>query len=210
MTKLSEYLKESSLSKVFRHNEQHDCGALTAFRIAELCGDGDILTKQQNMKRNKSLGAKLKVNGYTVIRVIGKYLKDDEIKKEVLFVVVDIKDKGNLKKTLIKLGEEFEQDSILFMPKGAIIGDTQAFLMGTNHCNNNWLGYGNKKIYTKSKFGKDGKVYTTLINGRQFVLEDKGIELTNPNTGYGYWSLYNVAECKWNDIEYTEGTLFEV
>ena len=94
MTKLSEYLKESSLSKVFRHNEQHDCGALTAFRIAELCGDGDILTKQQNMKRNKSLGAKLKVNGYTVIRVIGKYLKDDEIKKKyrLLLWILKIKE----------------------------------------------------------------------------------------------------------------------
>lgn len=151
------------------------------------------------MKRNKSLGAKLKSKGYSVTRVIGKYLKDDEIKKEVSFVVVDIKDIGDLEKTLRKLGEEFEQDSILFIPKGAILGDISAYLMGTNHCNNNWLGY-----------GKDNKIYTTLINGRQFVLEDKGIELTEPNTGYGYWSLHTMAKRNWDDIEYMEGTIFEV
>lgn len=39
MTKLA-------LSKILRLNEKHDCGALTAFRIAENCGLGEIITKK--------------------------------------------------------------------------------------------------------------------------------------------------------------------
>ena len=75
MTKLSTYLKESSLSKVFRHNEKHDCGALTAFRKARDCGDGIVYTKAENKKRNISLETKLQSIGYDIIKVGGKIKK---------------------------------------------------------------------------------------------------------------------------------------
>mgnify|MGYP003665450360 FL=1 len=54
------HLNESSLSRIWRHNEQHDTGALTAFRKGEDCGEGTPYTSKQNAQRNKSLMAKLK------------------------------------------------------------------------------------------------------------------------------------------------------
>ena len=40
MKKFNTYLQESSLSRLWRHNEKHDCGAMTAFRTAADCGEG--------------------------------------------------------------------------------------------------------------------------------------------------------------------------
>lgn len=56
---LEKYLVETSLSRVLRHNEKYDCGAMTAFRVASDCGTGVPYTKSDNKKRNKSLKAKL-------------------------------------------------------------------------------------------------------------------------------------------------------
>jgi len=65
MTKLAKYLEESSLSKIFRHNEQHDCGALTAFRKGSNCGIGTPYTlKERNSETNH-----LKLNCYQWIIV---------------------------------------------------------------------------------------------------------------------------------------------
>ena len=45
MSKLSEYLNESSISRIYRHNEKHDCGTITAFR--------DSYSYEDNKKRNR-------------------------------------------------------------------------------------------------------------------------------------------------------------
>jgi hypothetical protein len=74
---------------------------------------------------------------------IENYLSVDtkEVGEDVFFVV-DIKDKGNLWKDLRILGEEYEQDSILYIPKGAKVGK----LTGTNQCPNGYPGYGSSWI----------------------------------------------------------------
>ncbi len=41
MKEFSTYLQESSLSRLWKHNEEHDCGAMTAFRKAADCGEGE-------------------------------------------------------------------------------------------------------------------------------------------------------------------------
>ena len=48
-------LNESSLSRVYRHNLLHDCGALTAWRKAEKCGEGRLFTHKEIAQRNRSL-----------------------------------------------------------------------------------------------------------------------------------------------------------
>ena len=63
MKKFNIYLQESSLSRLWRHNEKHDCGAMTAFRNAEACGFGERYSNADNKKRNRSLLAKLKSKG---------------------------------------------------------------------------------------------------------------------------------------------------
>ena len=56
MKRLDNYLKETTLSRVFRHfrNEKIPVGIITAFR-----GDN---TYKENVKRNKVLAAKIKAN----------------------------------------------------------------------------------------------------------------------------------------------------
>ena len=65
-------LNESSLSRVYRHNLLHDCGALTAWRKAEKCGEGRPYTHKENAPRNRSLLAKLKARGYGVTPLRGR------------------------------------------------------------------------------------------------------------------------------------------
>ena len=61
-------LEESSLSRIWQHNIEHDCGAITAFRKFTDCdgSKGVVLSKEDNLKRNKLLTAKLLPKGYGV------------------------------------------------------------------------------------------------------------------------------------------------
>jgi|TARA_R110001583_G_scaffold138087_4_gene289704 hypothetical protein len=195
------HLNESSLSRIWRHNEQHDTGALTAFRKGEDCGEGTPYTSKQNAQRNKSLMAKLKSKGYGVTKLHGSYPEGGKTAKEISYYVVDLEDKGTLEKDLRKLGQQFDQDSILFVPKGAIKGESKAQLIGTNRCENNWLGFGKKEVFNKGRMGYDSPIYTSKVNGRPFIFEDIGNEVTNPASGMGVWYMHRLAEKKWQDID---------
>jgi len=195
-----EYLTESSLSRVYKHNEEHDCGALTAFRKARECGEGEPYTKKENEARNKSLLAKLKSLGYGVTSLSGKYPEGGSTAKENSFFVVDLKDSGKLLDNLKKLGEEFEQDSILFIPKGSIKGDDRAYLVGTNHCKNNWLGYGKTELFNKGKMGYDSPIYTSYVNGRPFIFESVDYDVLSPASGMGVWALHLAAKKHWTEL----------
>jgi hypothetical protein len=162
-------LSESSLSKIFRYNEKFDCGAITSFRRN--------YSKKENRQRNRSLKAKLINKGYELIKILGKYPegeeKDSPSVREEGFFVLDTKQSGNLEKDLITLGEEFEQDSILYVPKGTVIDVAKAYLVGTSHNPEAWLGYLEKNLFNNgATFGKDSKIYTSYVNGRPFIFED--------------------------------------
>lgn len=193
-------VSESSLSRLWRHNLNHDCAALTAFRKARDCGNGETYTKSENAARNKSLLAKLKSMGYSVTSLKGKYPEGGSIGKEESFFVVDIKDGGNLLNDVKNLGEYFEQDSILFIPKGAIDNKSNAFLVGTNHCRNNWLGYGKTEKFKRGIIGKESKIYTSMVNGRPFIFEEVGETINDPGNGMGWWSLELAAKKHWSEF----------
>ena len=116
---------ESGLSRLTHWMDLYDCGTITAFR-------GEY-TKAENLKRNKSLQAKLLSKNYNITVVKGAYIenmgtpKEKEVKEDTFFVV-DAKERGTLKEDLKKFGEEFDQDSVLFIPKG---GQT-SLLIGTS------------------------------------------------------------------------------
>tara|TARA_Y100000310_G_scaffold221860_1_gene223446 strand:- start:89 stop:697 length:609 start_codon:yes stop_codon:yes gene_type:complete len=200
MKPYKQFINESSLSRLWKHNEEHDAGALTAFRKGSKCGEGEPYSKKQNAQRNKSLLAKLKSKGYGVTKLHGSYPEGGKIAKEISYFVVDLNDSGGLEKDLRKLGAEFEQDSILFVPKGAIAGDAKAELIGTNKCDNNWLGFGKKEVFNKGRMGHDSPIYTSKVNGRPFVFEEVGKEVPSPASGMGVWMMHLVAEKDWQDI----------
>jgi len=200
MKNYKEFINESSLSRLWRHNDEHDCGALTAFRNARDCGEGEPYVKKENNQRNKSLLAKLKSKGYGVTKLKGTYPEGGSVGKEESFFVVDLKDSGNLERDLRRLGEEFEQDSVLFVPKGAIKGDSKAYLIGTNKCKNNWLGFGKKETFNKGKMGYSSPIYTSMVNGRPFIFEDVEGEVRDPGNGMGVWAMHRAAEKDWTEL----------
>lgn len=170
--KFKEFLNEASLSRVYRQSQEHDIGIMTAFRYAPTCGKGEPYTKKENRARNKELLQKLKAMKYSVISVKGQYIEnygspDAREQGEESFLVVDINDKGKLKADLVKLGALYEQDSILYIPKGGNEGQ----LIGTNKCPNGYPGWGKVVRLKNAVFGEKGEFFTR-VKGRPFVMKE--------------------------------------
>jgi hypothetical protein len=174
--KIKEVITESSLSRVYRQTRDHDYGTITAFRYAPECGSGEPYTHQQNSQRNRSLLAKLRSAGYGVTSIKGSYIENygSEDEREVgenSFLVVDIQDSGRLKSDLVRLGGEFEQDSVIFGEAGGV-----GVLIGTNHCPGGYPGYGREVAQGGAIFGKTGE-FMSRVAGRPFVFAES-LELT--------------------------------
>ncbi len=202
MKRYKRNIEESSLSRVWRHNLEHDCGAITAFRKYSDCdgSKGHPYSKRENLQRNKSLTAKLLSLDYGITKLHGRYPEGGTVGKEVSYFVVDLLDKGNLERDLRRLGEEFDQDSVLIIPKGTINNEAEAFLIGTNHCDNNWLGYGKKESFQKGRLGYESPIYTSYVNGRPFIFESVGKEVRSPASGMGVWAMRRMAEKHWTEL----------
>ena len=209
-----ELITESSLNRILQHNLKHDIGIITAFRDGEDCGKGRKYTKEENIQRNKSLKAKLLNYGYDLTQADGFYVEnygeENAIdKKEEVFIVVDIKDKGKLEKHLRELGEEFEQDSIMYIPKiglesikkdGKSVGHKSVgygYLWGTNHCSD-YPGYGKSDKFDKPIYGETGEFYTR-INGRRFVLKFLS-ESMSASGFFGKMGVASAAKKNWKDF----------
>ena len=192
--KILSKIDESSLSRVYRQMKEHDCGTITAFRGARDCGAGKPYTKRENKARNKLLLAKLMTKSYGVTRVKGHYIENYNSPNAVevgatVFFVMDLHDSGNLRRDLLRLGEEFEQDSILFVPKGG----KQGTLIGTNKCPNGYPGYHKTKSYKNPIFGEDGKFFTR-VSGRPFVLKESLERIYPPQNLMGRYAMDTIAK----------------
>lgn len=200
-------LNESSLSRVVHHMEKHDCGTITAHRAKEGCnGPNDKpYSREDNKKRNIQLYAKLESLGYGITEVDGAYIENFgtpdavEVTEDVYFVV-DLKDKGTLEQDLVRLGKEYMQDSIMFIPKGKM-----GILIGTNKCSP-YPGYDKKMPFSSRSFGKPGE-FMTKVRNRPFIFEDSFLEKPCNENYYsvaninGKWATKIVANKNWRDIE---------
>lgn len=192
--------KESSLSRAYEHMMDHDCGVITAFR--------NKYTYNENMQRNKKLMAQLLSSGYGVTTVQGSYIENFKTPqavevKEVVFFVVDLKDKGRLENDLRILGEEQgdelddSQDSIMFIPQGSNTG----IIIGTSKLDTSFPGYGKKITYPNSVFGSTGE-FMTKIHGRPLQFKEKIGQKINPPDGYlARQACKTISNKKWQDIE---------
>lgn len=174
--RIHEILNESGLSRVYRQTRDHDYGTITAFRYAPECGTGEPYTHAQNMQRNRSLLAKIRAAGYGATAIKGSYIENygSEDAREVgenSFLIIDLQDSGNLKRDLMRWGEEFEQDSIIYGEAGG-----QGVLIGTNHCPGGYPGYGKEVAQGGAIFGKTGE-FMSRVAGRPFVFAE-GAETT--------------------------------
>lgn len=183
---------EKSLSRTLQHIQAHDCATITAYR-------GEYV-KVDNQKRNKSLLAKLMAKRYSITTMIGSYIEnyqseDEKEVKETIFFVVDIDDKGNLEKDITMLGEEFDQDSILFIPKGG----EGAYLVGTSLRDNSYPGYKKKSKVGRLQFGKEGE-FMTKVGNRPFKFESvKNGEIKLPEGYFARWGVEVEARKKWDE-----------
>lgn len=185
---------QSSLSRIRQHSLEHDTGTISAFRKKTgICADGKEITKGTNLARNKSLQLQLLNHGYGVTVIQGKGQESGGSADEVSFFVVDLKDKGTLKKDLIKLGEAWEQDSVTFSEKG----DKVYTLISTNKCP---YGTGEGKVGVEIKLGRPSfgntDVFYSVVNGRPFTFSLASNErvVNNPlqKKSIGLWASQSV------------------
>ena len=119
MKTFKSHLKETTLSRVFRHfqNPNIPVGIITAFR--------DEFEYSQNVKRNKTLAGKIKKARYGYIYVDGHWKEKDKDTGELVDVnedsilVIGVKnDSGKLKGLMTKWVKEYNQDAALFKDEG--------------------------------------------------------------------------------------------
>lgn len=195
-------LIESGLSRVWKQTQEHDFGTITAFRDARDCNEGESYTTKEKKQMNKSLLAKLQSLRYGVTKIKGSYIenygsKNEKEVGESSFIVIDIKDKGALKKDLLRLGEEFEQDSIIFGKAGKA-----GTLIGTNKCPNGYPGYHKESKQGGAIFGKTGE-FMSRVKGRPFVFSEE-VELHNygvRNHPTTLRSSVHYSKLHWSEIE---------
>ena len=119
MKTFKSHLKETTLSRVFRHfqNKNIPVGIITAFR--------DEFEYKQNVKRNKVLASKIKKARYGFIYVDGHWQEKDkdtgelvDVDEDSILVVGSENDNGKLKGLLTKWVKEYNQDAALFKDAG--------------------------------------------------------------------------------------------
>ncbi len=173
---------ESSLSRLFSKMQEHDTGTITAFR-------GEY-TKKENRARNRELLSDLVVMGYRVTEVDGSYIENfntpqaNEVKEDSFFVE-DWADKGRLRADLEKLGQKYEQDSVLFIPKINSQGTTKAILIGTRA--DAWPGLGKETPFFKSGWGRPAE-FMTKVRNRPFIFESVIRQYPVATTRNGKWA----------------------
>jgi len=191
-------LKEKSLSRVFQHMQEHDTGFVTAYR-------GD-LSHRENAARNKVLLARIQDKGYGVTSVEGAYIENYKTPtaltvSEHTFFVVDLGDRGNLKNDIYEFGrygsdENLEQDSVLFVPKGADVG----IIIGTRE--DAWPGLGEKTLLRRPVFGVEDEFHTKVGN-RPLHFPQMGESIRehpNPTGQWGKAACRNIARSDWKKL----------
>lgn len=185
-------IKESSLSRIHSKMQGSIAGTITAYRSE--------YSKADNQKRNKSLVAKLMNLGYSVTAVKGSYIEnygsDDakEVSEHSFFVAPrEPSQAETLEDDLIKLGQEFDQDSVLIIKNG------KGELVGTSHRDNAWPSFGQREPVGGFKGGKAAE-FMSRVNNRSYVFE----EIESPGTINGIRGLKILAAKDWRDIEITE------
>ena len=181
-------ITESSVSRTKFYLQNYECATISAFRPGANIGreyEEELTNRKDILKRNKKhsaeLGKKLTELGYTHFLVNGAWAKENKDKTPVLnsrgeqafgseityFVVNNNGDtREQFRSNLKKLGNDFDQDSVMFYPKGS----NMAFWSGTTKREND-LKFGQNQLLKNGKW--EPQMYRTTLRGRK-------------NTGYSY------------------------
>lgn len=186
--KIAGVITESSVSRTKFYLQNYECATISAFRPGANIGRKDekeLTNRKDVLKRNKQhsaeLGKKLTEFGYTHFLVDGAWVKTDENDKPIIndkgefsigseityFVVNNNGDtREQFRNNLKKLGNEFDQDSVMFYPKGS----NMAFWSGTTKRESD-LKFGQNQLLKNGRW--EPQMYRTSLRGKK-------------NTGYSY------------------------
>lgn len=161
MKEFSNFLTESSLTKVLRKTEESRCAILTAFRAEA--------NKQEKRKRNAELAGLLAKKGLSYTQVQGNYVEVDAdgketVVKELSFFVQNTElTNAEFDKFIYRLGFKYKQDSVLIIPQGG----KGAYLWGTsNECD--WIELNQKNAVGDATFGNIKTQFYSKVGGRSF------------------------------------------
>ena len=174
-------IKESGLSRLYQHMQEHDSAILTANRADPsdtsscIAKPTDIPEDATNQLRNRDLKATLLAMGIGVTKVDGSYIenfdtpKAMEVSEESLFCT-NLKDDPNFPKIIQELGKKYCQDSVLIIPQGA----KGAYLYGTN--NTQFPGLDQTITVGDAKFGEDAE-FMSRVKKRPFTFKEDKLEV---------------------------------
>ena len=117
--KLKQYLKEITLTRVFRHfqNKEIPIAIITAFRNER--------TYKDNKAKNIVLASKIKNFGYGYVYVDGYWVETDketgekiDVKEDSILIIGQKNDNGKMKGFLKKLIKEYNQEAAIFKNEG--------------------------------------------------------------------------------------------
>lgn len=202
-------VNESSLSRLWRQGKKYDCGSMSAFT--------QYNKRAENVQAHKKLGKELRDLGFSVTQIIGgyQYGNENEVTKELSWFVCDRNDQGNLKKTLIDKGKEYDQESVLFAPAFG-----KSHLIWTKPGkNDNGYKIGDRSGNSKSKtWGKrnPNTMAFSKIGNRTFADEidyDFKIKNMNEQTSnsykYDFKTVYESFYSRYTAALFTKGDVIE-
>jgi len=194
-------INESSLSRILSHMKTNDTGIISAFRYARDCGIGEIYSLIDNKKRNRLLQVKLHSLGYSITSIKGTYIENYKTKNEIevkenAFFVSDVNNRGTLLNDLKTLGEEFEQDSILFIPMGGEYSE----LVGVSDCKDSYPGKNIVKKIGIRQMGEKGEFFSKIVN-RPFRFHEIIKEHASPHGMLSRMACNSISKQSWQEIE---------
>jgi len=178
------FLTESGLSRVFQHIIDRDSAIFSAFR-------GEY-PKKENFVRNRELKARLLEQGYGVTKVDGSYVENFntpaslEVSEQSLFVSNRHDDPGFFN-NIAKLGEDYEQDSVLMIPRGG----KDAYLFGTKETNE-FPPYGEGLSVGNLKMGEEAE-FMSRVKGRPFTFTED-LETYEKLSRNSRWAVKKLVE----------------
>jgi hypothetical protein len=177
-------LKESGLSRIYKHIMEHDSAILSAFR-------GEY-RKKENYGRSRELKAQLLEQGYGVTKIAGSFVENFEkpgqieVSEQSLFVS-NRHDDPEFFSNIAEYGEEYEQDSVLIIP----MGGKEAYLLGTKE-ENDFPPHGEEISVGNLKMGEEAE-FMSRIKGRPFIFKEP-LETYESLSRNSRWAVKKLCE----------------
>ena len=180
------FLTESGLSRLYQHMMEHDSAIISAFR--------NEYPKKENYERSRELKAQLLSSGYGVTKVDGSYIENFETPEaievsELSYFVSNRKGNQEFVNDIARLGEQYEQDSVLIIPEGG----KDAYLLGTR-ADNDFPPMGQQIRVGNVKMGDEAE-FMSRVKGRPFVFADEPVlEVYDDLSRNTKWAVKKLAE----------------